>query len=47
MSQHPTPKEDPKSVEVATHEDNDLVDSVDELRWEMTANRSHHQFFGL
>jgi hypothetical protein len=32
---------------VDTHEDDDFVDSVDELRWEMAANCSHDQLFGL
>lgn len=30
-----------------THEDDDFVDSVNELRWEMAANCSHDQLFGL
>jgi len=32
---------------VGTHEDDDLVDSVDELWWEMAADRSHHQILSL
>lgn len=32
---------------MATHEDDDIVDSVNELWREMTADRSHHQVLGL
>lgn len=42
-------KGDPYSIKkkVDAHEDNDLIDSVNELRWEMPAYRAHHQLFGL
>ena len=48
MSQHPMPQQDPQFIEgVDTHEDDDLVDSVDELRWEMPTDRSHYELLGL
>jgi hypothetical protein len=48
VNQHSSPKEDPQFTEaVDTHEDDDLVDSVDELWREMAADRSHHQFLSL
>lgn len=48
MSQHLSPKGDLQFIEeVGTHEDDDLVDSVDELWREMAADRSHHQILSL
>ena len=48
MSQRLSPKGDPEFIEeVGTHKDDDLVDSVDELWWEMAADRSHHQILSL